>query len=211
MQPGKTIHLENTGQITVTESHLLLLSFVRDPKNDVYTQMILSDNIIFPSEFTNLDNTSPQQTHTGIVQSFENQADIIAHLTPEGGLALRLTNKTGVNSVKGTVVEAHGATDNAFRVCDANSVEAFGIVYEDGIADGSECLIVVGGRCQVLLKDATASTRGNWVEVSDVAGRADATGASPAASPQHFQELGHAIESKGADTDVLAYIIIHFL
>ena len=211
LQPGKTIHLENTGQITVTESHLLLLSFVRDPKNDVYSQMILSDNIIFPSEFTNLDNTSPQQTHTGIVQSFENQADIIAHLTPEGGLALRLTNKTGVNSVKGTVVEAHGATDNAFRVCDANSVEAFGIVYEDGIADGSECLIVVGGRCQVLLKDATASTRGNWVEVSDVAGRADATGASPAASPQHFQELGHAIESKGADTDVLAYIIIHFL
>ena len=209
LQPGKTIHVENTGQITVAESNLLLLSFVRDPKNDVYSQMILSDNIIFPSEFTNLDNTSPQQTHTGIVQSFENQADIIAHLTPEGGLALRLTNKTGVNSVKGTIIEAHAGIDNAFRVCDANSVESFGIVYEDGIADGSECLVVVGGRCQVLLKDATASTRNNWVGVSDVAGRADATGASPPAQPDHFKEVGHCIESKGADTDVLAFMIMH--
>ena len=209
LQPGKTIHVENTGQIPVAESNLLLLSFVRDPKNDVYSQMILSDNIIFPSEFTNLDNSSPQQTHTGIVQSFENQADIIAHLTKEGGLALRLTNKTGVASVKGTIVEAHAGIDNAFRVCDANSVESFAIVYEDGIADGSECLVVVGGRCQVLLKDATASTRNNWVGVSDVAGRADATGASPPAQPDHFKEVGHCIESKGADTDVLAYMIMH--
>ena len=211
LQPGKTIHLENTGQITIAESNLLLLSFTRNPKNDVYTQMILSDNIIFPKEFNNLANTSRTQIHTATVQSFENQADIIAHLTPEGGLACRLTNKTGVVSVKGTIVEAHAATDNAFRVCDGNSVESFAIVYEDGIADGSECLIVVGGRCEVLLKDATASTRGNWVKVSDVAGRADATGASPAAAPTHFKEIGHAIESKGADTDVLAFIILHFL
>ena len=211
LQPGKTIHVENTGQITVAESNLLLLSFVRDPKNDVYSQMILSDNIILPSEFTNLADSSPQQTHTSIVQSFENQADIIAHLTKEGGLALRLTNKTGVNSIKGTIVEAHAGTDNAFRVCDANSVESFAIVYEDGVPDGSECLIIVGGRCQVLLKDATASTRNNWVQTSDVPGRADATNASPAASPQHFREIGHAIESKGADTNVLAYMMLHFL
>ena len=210
LQPGKTIHIENTGQITIAESNLLLLSFTRNPKNDVYTQMILSDNIIFPSEFNNLANTSRTQIHTATVQSFENQADIIAHLTPEGGLALRLTNKTGVASVKGTIVEAHAATDNAFRVCDANSLEMFGIVYEDGIADGAECLVVVGGRVQVLLKDATASTRNFWVRVSDVAGRADATTASPPATPTHFYEIGHCIESKGADTDVLAFIILHF-
>ena len=210
LQPGKTIHVENTGQITVAESNLLLLSFVRDPKNDVYSQMILSDNIIFPSEFTNLDNTSPQQTHTSIVQSFENQADIIAHLTPEGGLALRLTNKTGAASVKGTLVEADGAVDGAFDIADADSKECCGVIYEDGIADGDECLIVISGRCQVLLKDATASTRRNWVKTSDVAGRADATNASPAAAPTHFEEIGHCIESKGADTDVLAFIMLHF-
>ena len=133
------------------------------------------------------------------------------HLTPEGGLALRLTNKTGAASVKGTLVEADAAVDNAFAVADADSVECFGAVYEDGIADGSECLVVIGGRCQVLLKDATASTRRNWVETSDVAGRADATGASPAAAPAHFKEIGHCIESKGADVDVLAFIMTHFL
>ncbi len=211
LQPGKTVHIENTGQITVAESNLLLLSFTRDPKNNVYRTLILSDNIIFPSEFTNLDNTSPQQIHTATVQSFENQADIIAHLTPEGGLALRLTNKTGVASVKGTIIEAHGATDNAFRVCDASSVEPFGIVYENGKADGAECLVVIGGRTRVLLKDATASTRNFWAGVSDVAGRADCTGASPPAAPAHFKEIGHCIESQGAGVDVLSYIMVHFL
>ena len=137
-------------------------------------------------------------------------ADILTRLTLEGGIALRLTNKTGGASVKGTIVEADGAVDNAFNIADANSIESFGVVYEDGIADGSECLIVIGGRCQVLLKDATLSTRHNWVMVSDVAGRADATNASPAAAPTHFLEIGHVIESKGADTDVLAYIMLHF-
>ena len=211
LQPGKTIHIENTGQIPVAESNLLLLSFTRDPKNDVYSKLILSDNIIFPSEFSDLDNTSRQQIHTSTMQSIKNQSDIIAHLTPEGGLALRLTNKTGGTSVKGTIVEAHAATNNAFRVCDANSVEAFGIVYEDGIADGAECIVVIGGRCQVLLKDATLSTRNNWAGVSDVAGRADCTGVSPPAQPAHFKEIGHCIESKGADTDVLAFIMAHYL
>ena len=108
-------------------------------------------------------------------------------------------------------MEAHATTDNAFRVTDADSVEGFGAVYEDGIDDGEECLVVFGGRVQVLLKDATASTRNYWVKQSDVAGRADATGASPAAAPTHFKEIGHCIESKGADTDVLAFIMMHFL
>lgn len=211
LQPGKTIHIENTGSRTLAESNLLLISFWRDPKNDVYYNMILTDNIIFPKEFVMLGDTSRQQAHAAAVQSIENQMDINAHLTREGGLALRLTNKTGVASVKGTIVEAHAGTDNAFRVCDANSVEPFGVVYENGIADGEECIVVIGGRVQVLLKDLTLSTRNNWVGVSDVAGRAIATGASPPAAPTHFKEIGHCIESKGADTDVLAFCILHFL
>ena len=211
LQPGKTVEIENTGEITITKKDYLILSFERDPKNDVYINMVLSDNIIFPKEFNNLHNTSPQQIHTSTVQSFKNQADIIAHLTPEGGLALRLTNKTGAASVKGTLVEADGAVDNAFEIADASSNHSIGVVYEDGVVDGDECLVCIGGRVQVLLKDATASTRHNWVKTSDVAGRADATGASPAAAPTHFLEIGHCIESKGADTDVLAFIMMHFL
>ena len=76
LQPGKTVHVENTGQITVAESNLVVLSFIRDPKNDEYRSLILSDNIILPSEFTNIDNTTPQQTHTAIVQTLENQANM---------------------------------------------------------------------------------------------------------------------------------------
>ncbi len=130
--------------------------------------------------------------------------------TDEGGLAVRLTNKTGVASVKGSIVQPH-TNDNSFELTEGNCVECFGAVYENGIADGSECLVVISGRCQVLLKDATASTTKNWVQTSNVAGRADATNASPAAAPQHFQEIGHCIETKGAGTDVLAFIMLHFL
>ncbi len=357
MQPGRTLEIQNTGQITIAKNDYVILQYTRDPKNDRYFNMILSNNIVFTDEFKSYNDTSPKQLLTAIVQSFENQAsrhdghtlqldginsdggafgfatsgalalkvsgdnddylefytsgniprikiiggnalhiesdggepniqlinddgnlilkwdessqtakiqssnaidlkpsgdtddhikfstaagvpkiefvggnglitdvadptnaqDVVTkaylekRFTPERGIAVSLTNKTGVASVKGTIVEAHAGTDNAFRVCDASSIESFGVVYEDGIADGSECLVVIGGRCQVLLKDATLSTRNNWVGVSDVAGRADATGASPAAAPQHFKEIGHCIESKAADTDVLAFIILHFL
>lgn len=210
-QCGKTLDIRGTGQVTIAQNDFLLLEFKRDPKNDIYRKMIVSDSIVFTREFKTFNDTSPRQLHTAVVQSFENQADINRHLTREGGKCTVLINKTGVASVKGTIVEAHAATDNAFRVADASSVEGFGIVYDDGIADGSECRVVTDGRCQVLLKDATLSTRNNWVMTSDVAGRADATNASPAASPQHFKEIGHCIESKGADTDVLAFCMVHFL
>ena len=66
-----------------------------------------------------------------------------------------------------------------------------------------------------LRKDATASTKGFWVYTSDVAGRADATLAAPPGGgiPEldiHMREIGHCIESKGADTDVLAKAVLHF-
>jgi len=130
--------------------------------------------------------------------------------TEEGGLAVRLTNKTGAPSVKGSLVETH-TNDESFELTGADCTECFGAVYEDGIADGSECLVVVGAIAEVLLKDGTASTTKNWVQTADAAGRADATNGSPAAAPQHFQEVGHCIETKGAGTDVLAKIIMHFL
>ena len=99
LQPGKTVHVSNSGQISIIEDDFLILMFERDPKNDTYISMIVSDNIILPSEFNDLQDTLLTQVHTATVQAFENQADIIAHLPPEGGIALRLTNKTGAASV----------------------------------------------------------------------------------------------------------------
>lgn len=138
------------------------------------------------------------------------KAHLETHVTPEGGKGYRLTNKTGAASVKGTLIKLDPTNDNSFILTAADDVECMGVVYDNGVADGSECFIVTEGRCQMLLKDATASTRGNWIKTADVAGRADMTSASPAAAPTHFEEVGHCMESKGADTDVLAFANAHF-
>lgn len=131
--------------------------------------------------------------------------------TPEGGFAVPRINKTGAASIKGTIVEESMTTDGAFAVADANSDEPIGIVYQDGIADGALCLIIVTGTAEVLLKDTTAATRHNWVKTSNVTGRADATTTTPpGASPDHWQEIGHAAQDAGAGTDVLCLCTLHF-
>ncbi len=134
--------------------------------------------------------------------------------TPEGGIAIKKINKTGAPSVKGTLVDESSTTDNGFKVTEANSNDVIGVVYEDGIADGDECYMVISGRCQVLLKDTTAATREFWAKTSDVAGRADITSAVPpgggvVALDEHFQEIGHGDQSIGSGVDVLAFIQLH--
>lgn len=136
------------------------------------------------------------------------------YITPEGGLAIKMTNNTGAASIKGTLIESNETTANSFQVL-SDEYDCIGIVYEDGIADGEECYIVISGVAEVLIEDGTASTHGNWVESSTVSGRADATQALPAGGTiaelqNHFKEIGHCIESKTAGTDVLAKCVIHF-
>ena len=65
----------------------------------------------------------------------------------------------------------------------------FGIVYEAGIADGSECWVVVSGIADVLLVDSVASTR-SWIAYSSAttAGRIDTTATAPA-TITHFREI----------------------
>lgn len=135
-------------------------------------------------------------------------------LTDEGGYAIKMTNKTGANSIKGTVIDTSDTLDNSFKIEEGDGIDAIGVVYEDGIADGLDCWVVIEGIAEVLLKDGTTSTRNYWVKVSDVAGRADATNAAPpggtiAALEQHFGEIGHCLESKSSDTNVLCKIILH--
>jgi hypothetical protein len=129
------------------------------------------------------------------------------YITPEGGFAIKLTNETGSNSVKGQIVAADTGTANAFNTSAVDDEGPIGVVYEAGIADGSECLVVISGRAQVLLKDTTASTQGNWVKCSDTAGRADATNASPVAT-QEARGVGECIETQAGGSDVLAYVMI---
>lgn len=118
-------------------------------------------------------------------------------------------------SVKGTLVCASAASNEEFVVCSADDDDVFGVVYETGVAAGLPTLVVFSAVAEVLLKDGTAATRGNWAKTSNVSGRADATLAGPPGGgipehDQHFREIGHCIESKIAGTNVLAKCVIHF-
>lgn len=156
-----------------------------------------------------LANDAAIDTRTTNIESVVVTSTPKIKFTAEGGLAIKLTNKTGSASVKGTIVRASTSNDNAFILSGVSSDEPVGIVYDNGIADASECWIIVSGIAEVLLKDGTACTRGDWAGVSDTSGRAYAS-TEPAAAAGHDTEIGHFIESKGSGTNVLAKLVLHF-
>jgi hypothetical protein len=133
-------------------------------------------------------------------------------ITDDGGTAYPFINNTGGASEKGRIVEISG--ENSVEYTGVDSVDPIGIMYSDGVANGSIVWVVMHGKAKVLLDDNTGSTAGNWVETSE-AGYADATQADPPGPVlAHFQEIGHCIETVaagGAGTHVLTTIIVHFL
>jgi hypothetical protein len=133
--------------------------------------------------------------------------------TADGGIAVQLINKTGVASVKGSVVSA-GSVDKSF-VLNTNEFNAIGAVFEADVADGSPCWVTFAGMAYVLLANGTAATAGYWVKSHATDGRADAsaalpTGGSFAGVDDHFKEIGHSLESKTAGTNVLCKVMLHF-
>ncbi len=152
-----------------------------------------------------LNDIIEQQT---LINNFFSSVKI--KFTIEGGLAIRIINKTGSPSVKGELVRADSGSELGFILTAGDDTECIGAVYEAGVADGSECWIGVGGIIEVLLKDSTASAPQNWAATSDVAGRADVSATSPAAAPTHFQEIGHGLVTDAGGTDKLVKIDMHF-
>jgi len=136
--------------------------------------------------------------------------------TVDGGLAVRLTNKTGAASVKGTAVAVSPSTADAFGLVGADQSNPVGFVLESGISDGSPCWIGVTGRMQMLLQDSSAASLGYWIKVSDTTdGRVDATNLLPTggtivALEDHLTECGHSLEAVTAGTDKLAWTLAHF-
>ncbi len=140
-------------------------------------------------------------------------------ITPIGGIAIKLTNKTGSNTVQGQLVRADSANDDAFQLIVADGEECFGIVLEAGVADGSEAWIVVSGIADVAMQDNTAATHGNWLRTSITeAGYANATNASPPGGgipelDRHMKEIGNCIETvaaTGGGTHILARCVLHW-
>lgn len=138
----------------------------------------------------------------------------VAGMTPEGGLYTTLVNKTGAPSVRGSLVSASTGTDYAFEL-QSNEYDAIGVVYDNGVADGSACRVVFAGVADVLLKDTTAATHGQWLGAADTDGRAYAAtgpggGGFPGVTDTHFKEIGHCLQSVGGGSDVLVRAMVHF-
>ena len=133
-----------------------------------------------------------------------------------GGIMIKLTNKTGVNSVAGKLVQADTTTNDAVKLTGIDEEETFGVFLDSGIADGSEAWVVISGIADVAMQDNTTATRGNWVRSSITeAGYADATNSTPPspAAFSHFNEIGNCIETvtaTGGGTHILARCVLHF-
>ena len=131
-----------------------------------------------------------------------------AKLTAEGGLAVKLTNKTGAASIKGTIVGVDSAAGNAFDLTAIDANYNLGVVYESGVADGAECWVVVIGIAEVLMKnDATLGQQCRIplnTDTGKVAGYAMAAAQAATAS---VYKIGDILETKTADT--LCKVLLH--
>lgn len=134
--------------------------------------------------------------------------------TPEGGLAVRMINKTGGLSVKGQVVCAASGVDVACQLIVKDAPDPIGVIYEAGIADGAPVWVVVSGIAEALFWNAPTRkhlARGSvGTESGYAAGKviSEAIPTSPFATDKHFYEVGHVLETKA--TPGLAKVILHF-
>lgn len=131
-----------------------------------------------------------------------------------GGLMIKLTNKTGGNSVAGEVVTPASATSNAVIKVTQNVPNAIGVFYESGVADGQEAWIVVSGIADVYFIGSV--TRGQLARTFVTAdgdyvigqAKGEDVPTSPFATDKHFCEIGHILESRtGAGA---AKCVLHF-
>ena len=137
-------------------------------------------------------------------------------MTNIGGFAIKLTNKTGGNSVAGQLVQADTTANDAVKLTGIDEEETIGVFLDSGVAANAEAWVVISGIADVAMQDNTTATRGNWVRSSITeAGYADATNSTPPspAAFSHFNEIGNCIETvtaTGGGTHVLARCVLHF-
>ena len=128
-------------------------------------------------------------------------------ITPEGGFAVRLTNKSGAVSVKGQIVSHKGTVARAFDLTAVDANHCLGVVYESGIADAAECWVVVSGIAQVLMKNA--ATMGHICRIPLAADEVKAAGYAMDASQSStasVYKIGDVLET--ADAEVLCRVLL---
>ena len=122
-----------------------------------------------------------------------------ACMTAIGGIGIKLTNRTGVNSIKGNTVIAHTTINDAVAAGGISELQVLGVFLESGVSNGSEAWVVVSGIADVHM-DANAVVRGDRIVSSATAGLGVANNAPSVAV--HFQEIGHCIQSGAANSTV---------
>lgn len=106
-----------------------------------------------------------------------------------------------------TIVVTLG-TANAVKLAPAYAEGVRGVVNGSGDASGAAMRVAVSGFARVLLKDATAATRGGWIYTSGTAGRAVC---ALARDPSIIErQIGYAEEdvAAGVGQTVLAQIVL---
>jgi hypothetical protein len=132
-------------------------------------------------------------------------------ITELGGYAVKIKNKTGAPSVKGSLVSVSSGTAVSVAL-QTNEYDTIGIMYDNGVPNGSDCFVITTGMAQVLWKDSTASTMGRVALADATDGRAidiDVPSSNPIQA-EHFKEIGHVMETQAGGTNVLVKCMIHF-
>jgi len=122
--------------------------------------------------------------------------------TPDGGLAVLLTNRTGAASVKGNVLTQDSVNDKSVVLILQNIPNPIGVFLESGIPNGSAAWVVVSGIADVYFIGST--TRGHLArgfvtaDAGFITGQAlsEAVPGSPFATDKHFYEIGHVLETR---------------
>jgi len=133
-------------------------------------------------------------------------------VTVDGCLVAFLINNTGHTSVKGELVHASHTADYTADLLTKDVPDCIGVVYASGIPAGDLMPVAIGGMPEVLLEDGTGATHGQWMRDSaNVDGRAVAQELpAPPANTNHFNEIGHCLQTVVAGTDKLCRIVMHF-
>ena len=130
-------------------------------------------------------------------------------ITPEGGFAVRLTNKSGAVTLKGQIVSHEGTVANAFNLTAVDANHCLGVVYESGVEDGAQCWVVVAGIAQVLMKNA--ATMGHICRIplsTDGEGKAVGYAMDAAqSSSASVYKIGDVLET--ADAEMLCKVLLH--
>ncbi len=125
-----------------------------------------------------------------------------------GGLCIKLTNKTGGNTVKGNIlaVDNSVSNDDSVVLAATGSDKPIGVFLDADVADGAEAWVVVSGIADVLA-DSNGWLNGDRVIMSMATTAGTGQASNTPVPSVHLTEIGHALEDA---TSALGRCILHF-